>query len=79
MTKLQIHNELTAAYVFMSMHYRLSLNGRKYIQLSIKTPKIHLFKHHQFPSLNVFVHVKPPMFTIVFVATAHMHHVSECL
>ena len=79
MTKSQIHSELTAAYIFMTMQYRLSLNSRKYIQLLIKNPKVHLIERHQFMSLNVLVHVKPSMFNIVFVATAHMHHVSECL
>ena len=63
----------------MTMQYRLSLNGHKYIQLLIKNLKIHLIERHQFPALNVLVHVKPSMSTIVFVATAHLHHVSECL
>ena len=58
---------------------RLSLNGYKYIQLSIKKPIIHLIERHQFTSLNVLVHVKPPKTTNVYYSICSHCAFAPCL
>ena len=66
----------------MSMQYRPSLNGRKYIQLTFNNPKIYLTKHRQVMLLHVLVHVKPPMLAVVLVELGvytFTQSVSECL
>ena len=45
----------------MTMQYRQSLNDHKYIQLTVKKLK----NTSSLMLLNVLVHVKPPMLTIV--------------
>ena len=46
MDRQLLHMRNIRRYVFMTMQYRQSLNGRKYIQLTIKNPKIHLVKSY---------------------------------
>ena len=62
-TQIVLHTYNIRKYKFMTMQYRQSLNGCKYIQLTVKNRKI----HQVLCFLNVLVHVKLPMLTIVLV------------